>query len=230
MKKYLNWLSDLAPEKLSHALKTRFASEPISTVGELSDFVQTRSAYVAQTSLFGYLKERMGISYPRYFQDDVFVGSIRTAQMAVYRACAADLAIFAAAFVAVSRESAEGEEEALTASDTAALATMIFDYAIKNSGSDHGDDPAPDIAAFGERAARTIWRQAAVMDNAFTESPPRLVRWAPIADELKRFDTEIIVNSIRFRWRDIREQFRKRVKPAMIRADFLAGGQEAPSV
>ena len=212
MKPYLGWLAELAPHKLAYALKNRFVREPITTTDGVADFVQTRAAYVAQTSLFGYLQERMGISYPKYFLDDGFAASIKQAQFRVYRACAADLAVFAAAFV-----SEAGMQEA---GETARLAARCFDHALKNSGADMTDDPAPAIEAFEDRAGRTTWRQAAIMDNAFTESLAELVEAAPVVDEFKHSDSEIVMNSIRFRWRDIREQFRKRADPVAISSDF----------
>jgi hypothetical protein len=180
----------------------------------MADFVQTRAAYVAQTSLFGYLKERMGISYPRYFADDVFAVSIRQAQMRIYRACAADLAIFTTAVICAGSQ--------LDNDRAAGLATRCFEYAMKNSGAEPLEDPAPAIEAFHKRAAKTLWPQAAILENAFTESPIELIEAAPVIDEYKKLDSEIVMNSIRFRWRDIREQFRKRVNPAAISEDFLA--------
>ena len=44
-------------------------------------------------------------------------------------------------------------------------------------------------------------------DAAFTESPAGLVRWAPVMDELKELDEEIVRNSIRFRWQEVRREF-----------------------
>ena len=60
------------------------------------------------------------------------------------------------------------------------------------------------------RVSRTISR----------ESPAALVRWAPIADKLKKFDSEIVENSVKFAWRDIREQFNKRLDAAAVAADW----------
>jgi len=45
----------------------------------------------------------------------------------------------------------------------------------------------------------------------FTRSPAALLRWAPIADRHKKFDAEIVENSLKFAWIDIREQFARRL-------------------
>ena len=52
-----------------------------------------------------------------------------------------------------------------------------------------------------------------------------LLRFAPIADELKALDEEIVINSTRFRWRDIRNQLKTRIRPDVILTDFLSHSQ-----
>ena len=76
------------------------------------------------------------------------------------------------------------------------------------------------IAAFKTRLAKTNWSTAAEGENAFLTSPTDLLRFAPIADHLKALDEEIVVNSTRFRWRDIRNQLKSRVRPEKVVAGF----------
>jgi hypothetical protein len=212
MTNYLSWFAKLIPDEVSEAISNRFIRGPIATVEYLADFVQTRSAFVAQTSLFGYLKERMGTSYQRYFEDAAFAESIRISQVRVYRACIADLAIFAAALVA--------ERAGLKGADAERLAVHCYSYALTNSGAD-GSRFAPDaMERFQERAGRTIWPNAAIEENAFIESPPELIEAAPVIEQFKNWDREIVTNSIRFRWLDIRKQLRKRIAPEDIARDF----------
>jgi hypothetical protein len=52
--------------------------------------------------------------------------------------------------------------------------------------------------------------------DIFSESPAALVRWAPIAPELKQFDQEIVENSIKFKWRDVRRDLGKRLDAAAV--------------
>jgi len=210
----INQVLKWVPEAISAAVRNTFMSGPIATVDETAEFVQTRAAYIAQTSLFGYLKERMGISYPTHFENDEFVESMRIAQLKVYRACAADLTIFVTANVA----SVGG----LDHDEATNLAMQLFAYALKNSGRQDDGDPNEAIATFRDRAERTVWPQAAHYENAFFESPSMLIEAAPVVDDFKKRDREIVINSIRFRWRDIREQYRKRAEYIEIAEDFLA--------
>jgi hypothetical protein len=205
-------LIDLMPDGLRRALINRFAPGPIATVDSVADFVQTRAAFVAQTSLFGYLKQRMGTSYMRYFEDDRFATSIRQAQIRIYCACAADLTVFATAETA--------QRGGLADSEIQELATHCYAYSLSNSGVDMSEVSAEAFTRFRIRADRTLWPQAAIGESAFYESLTELIEAAPVIDEFKRLDEEIVQNSIRFRWREIREQFRKRADPAAICSDL----------
>lgn len=203
--------------KLWGIFKIRLNKRPITSMEELTDFIQTRAAYIAQTSLYGYLKTRMGVRYPTVFEDAVFVESINLAKWHVFAACVADLSIFAAATAASQSSLAGGRE--------AELARYCFDTALA-AGLDEvrlGEIREQARTAFDKRIGQVAWAAAATGETAFTASPEALVRWAPIADELKQYDHEIVVNSIRFRWRDVRDQLRKRADRAAILADFQAG-------
>ena len=58
----------------------RFDKSRIDTIAEFIKFIHTRSAYVAQTSLYGYLKTRMGTRFRIIFEDDAFQEPLNTAK------------------------------------------------------------------------------------------------------------------------------------------------------
>ncbi len=41
-------------------------------------------------------------------------------------------------------------------------------------------------------------------------------KWAPIAEEFKRDDEEIMRNSMLFRWIEVRRELRSRIDPSLI--------------
>lgn len=45
----------------------------------LKQFLDTRASYIAQTSLYGYLRTRAGMLYPQLFDNDEYVQSINAA-------------------------------------------------------------------------------------------------------------------------------------------------------
>ena len=200
---------------LRRALAERFDRERIESVESLTRFARTRAAYVAQTSMFGYLKTRMGTSFQRHFEDDEFSGVIRDSAMRLFASCLADLTVFAVATTA--------DRGRLDDAQAAALARLCYRDALTHEAG--AANPALDIAdalsRFGTRANLTIWPAALAGEAAFAGSAADLIRFAPVADEFKALDRKIVTNSIRFRWRDIREQFRKRADGAAIRDDWV---------
>ena len=50
------------------------------------------------------------------------------------------------------------------------------------------------------------------LDNPFKESCLALYNWAPIADELKTLDKEIVLNSMRLKWNLKIDEFKKLTK------------------
>ena len=196
------------------SLRERFDTRPITSIEALTHFVHTRSAYVAQTSLHGYLKARMGTSFRYFFTDDEFSKSIRIASINVFLSCLADLTIFAVA--TATRGNGVDSRTAAT------LAEHCYrDAASRCLDPDDWrhvqDDPEERFAA---RATLTNWKDAADRESAFTWSPRDLVRMAPVVDDYKERDEEIVTNSIRFRWQDVRRQFRKRVEPVALWDDW----------
>ena len=195
-------------------LSIRFDKSPIDTVDKLGFFVHTRAAYVAQTSLYGYLKTRMGTKFRDMFTDDEYVKSINFAKWRVFGSCISDLTVFVTALIA--------KDAHLQRDDTVKLARECYAYCIAETFADCEDASLASelIAKFNEHAESVIWANAAIGENAFTRSPADLVTWAPIADELKRYDHKIVRNSIRFRWRDVRNQLRNRLVPDAIIANW----------
>lgn len=202
--------------KLRRIFGIRFDKSAIRTVDELAGFIQTRSAYVAQTSLYGYLKTRMGTRYREVFEDDKFLPSINQAKWQTYGACLSDLTVFAAAIT--------GSENRLRPDQTADLARKCFEAAVQQTFDDAETENvrAEIVERFEARIEQTQWPNAAIGETAFTVSPKILLASAPIADELKAQDVEIVTNSIRFRWRDVREQLRKRIDREAICAEWQA--------
>ena len=171
----------------------------------LTRFVCTRSAYIAQTSLYGYLKTRMGTSFRQHFEDEAFSKVIRASAVKLFVACLSDLTVFAVATAA--------RKGGLEAEECAALARRCFRDALAE-GVGEGDWislPEDTWQRFDARLGATLWADAAEGEAAFAGSAEALLRVAPVIEEFKALDARIVRNSIRFRWRDVRERLRKRL-------------------
>ena len=187
------------------ALAIRFNSKPIGSVEDLAEFVRTRSAFIAQTSLYGYLKTRMGTRFPEFFEDDVFSQSIQAASVKLFVSCLGDLTVYTVA--------TSGKDGRMSADEAAALARHCFTEALRIALAELDADHLPPDASdlFDLRTRNTQWANAAIGANAFAGSEGDLIRYAPVIDEFKELDREIVTNSIRFRWLDVRDQVQRRL-------------------
>ena len=216
MSQFLKKARALLPEFLGR-LTVRRDSGPVDSVAALSRFVSTRSAFMAQKTLYGYLKTRMGTRYPGMFEDDAFIASIDIAKLQVYAACLADLALFAA------WRTCRGAPEWLEPEACRALALACFRQGLADNtaaaASVAAFSPAEAQADFERRLAFWDWLDGPQGADIFRESPAALVRWAPIAPELKRHDQEIVENSLKFKWREVRRDLDRRLDAAAVAAE-----------
>ena len=65
----------------------------IGEIESLRSFVSSRSSYVAQVSLYGYLKARAGTRYVSLIKEPLFASSMKTARNRIFFACLMDFKI-----------------------------------------------------------------------------------------------------------------------------------------
>ena len=75
----------------------RLSATPFETVEDLGEFCQTRASFIAQTTLFGYLKTRMGTKFRVLFEDEVFSAAIQDAAARLFSTCLADITLYTVA-------------------------------------------------------------------------------------------------------------------------------------
>lgn len=174
--------------------------DPVRSCADFEYFLATRSAFIAQKTLYGYVKTRMGMQYPTLFKDDVFIASINIAKWQVYASCLSDLSIFMAARVYTKTGDAK---------EASSVALESFNAVIKDrfANPEFAGNIHELLEAFERRLALVDWNYCIEGEGAFKESPVALIRWAPIEDQLKKYDTEIVRNSIRFQWQRVRHDF-----------------------
>ena len=202
------------------SLAVRFQMQRIDSTEALAEFVGTRSAYVTQTALYGYLKTRMGTQFTRYFEDGVFSEAIRGAAEKQFQSGLCDLAVFAAATANTGRN--------LSDDQVSALAMHCFIEGHQRALPEGGSTVIPEdvLGGFQTRLAHADWIWEAEGRHAFARSEADLIRNAPVIDQYKKEDEEIVTNSIRFRWRDIREQLRTRIERDALCEDWRSLGNK----
>ena len=74
----------------------------IKNLNELEHFIQTKSAWVTQVTLYNYLKTRMGTRYVLHFDNDVFMSSLNIAKWNIYSVALQDLTLFTFSYLKVN--------------------------------------------------------------------------------------------------------------------------------
>ena len=177
----------------------------VADAAALQHFLDSRASLVAQTTLYGYLRTRAGLRFPVLFEDDAFVVSINHAKWQMWLACLSDIAVYAGGLLGC--RSRAGHAAA------GALVQRSVDGILKRTGTPADSGPlfAAGAQAVCERLHRCAWHTLADDETAFTASPEALVRHAPIVPELMVLDEEIVRNSVRFRWQEVRRDLRARL-------------------
>ena len=176
---------------------------PVTDQAALKDFINTRASFVAQTSLYGYLRTRTGMRYPELFDDDPFVVSINIAKWQMWLACLSDLSVYAGGLL---MKSPQANEQMVSA-----LIKDIASEILEETGipEDAGDQFSSHADHVRQRLALCQWQNVTDDEQPFSHSPQTLFECAPIVDDLKQLDEEIVVNSVRFRWQKVRQDLRK---------------------
>ena len=170
----------------------------IKTKSDLQKFIQQRSAHVTQTTLYGYLKTRIGVKFTAMVDDEVFSKSINIAKWNIYMVAIADCAFYTFSYLI--------SEKNLKENDCKEIYLNIIEKEKVNGLSDE---------VFNKAKKEFLYRHEKIdfhkyyLDNPFKESCLALYNWAPIADELKTLDKEIVLNSMRLKWNLKIEEFKK---------------------
>ena len=173
----------------------------INSKKDLQKFIQQRSAHVTQTTLYGYLKTRIGVKFTAMVEDDVFSKSINIAKWNIYMTAIADCALYVFSYLIA--------EKNLKENDCKEIYLDIIENEKANGLTDEIYQRAKQ--EFLNRYDKINFNKY-YLENPFKESCLALYNWAPIADELKTLDKEIVLNSMRLKWNLKIDEFKKLTK------------------
>jgi len=182
--------------------KAFIPKKKITTLDDLESFIQSKSAWVSQVTLYSYLKTRMGTRYVLHFENDVFMESVNLAKWNIYSVALQDLTFFTFSYL----KSSFNYQYANNAKE---IFLKILDDEISNKM------PAEIIAEakknFDDRFRNINW-DTYHQDLPFNPSALSLYKWAPIAEELKTLDRKIVLNSVILKWDIVKKEFIERIK------------------
>ena len=184
-------------EYFSPFLKYFKKTKKIENYSDLKEFIQKKSAWVSQVTLYGYLKTRMGAKYVLMFEDEIFLGSINKAKWNIYVVALQDLIFYTISYLKNERNLYDTEKskdiyfEILEEELNNEIPKEIFEKAKKE---------------FSERYEKINWTDY-YKSLPFNSSALALYNWSPIAEELKTLDKKIVLNSMILKWDNIKKEF-----------------------
>ena len=182
--------------------KAILPKKKIKNTKDLKSFIQKKSAWVSQVTLYNYLKTRMGTKYVLHFDDKQFLASINKAKWNIYSIALQDLIFYTLSYLNVFHN----YQETIKAKD-------IYEEILHNEIQNGMPQEVISIGKekFNERLQKVDWKNY-YNSWPFNESALALYEWAPIADDLKTLDRKIVLNSMILKWDNIKDEFQKLIR------------------
>ena len=182
--------------------KAFIPKKKLSNLDDFEEFIQTKSAWVAQVTLYSYLKTRMGTRYVLHFDNDEFMKSVNLAKWNIYAVALQDLTFYVFSFLKIKfnyQNLEKAKETFLNILDDELSNKMPLDIIEETKKT------------FDERLSKINWDNQ-INDYPFNHSALALYKWAPIADELKNLDRQIVLNSVILKWDIIKKELGERTQ------------------
>ena len=180
-------------------ITSRFKS--INSKEDLKSFIHERSAHVTQTTLYGYIKTRIGSRYAMMFEDEIFSNSINIAKWNIYLSALSDCTLYVFSYLI--------DKKNLKQNDAEIIFNNIVESEIKNGLKDNMCEDAK--IEFKQRMEVIDWNKY-YLDDPFKNSGLALYKWSPIADNLKILDKQIVLNSIKLKWNLVENDYKELTK------------------
>ena len=180
--------------KFLHSLQIILGQKKqIDEIESLKSFVSSRSSYMTQVSLYGYLKARAGTSYVSLIKDPIFASSMKTARNHIFFACLTDLTLH------VLKKIHTQKPEIIQNLDS--LALRFFTQTLAKAPQEVFESLKREevILNFEKHLKNHNWKDTDDPHDFFSGSRSALLKWAPVVEEFKILDEEIVSNSIHFK-------------------------------
>ena len=161
----------------------------INSENDLVNFIKEKSAFVTQSTLYGYLKTRMGLKQNLMFTDDVFVDSVNKAKWNIFSEAVTDLTFFSISFLKTKHNIDNLDPNKIYET---ILQNEISNGLPKEMCEKYKSKFKQKLISFNIKEYSN--------NSPFANSCNALFHWAPIADELKVLDKEVVINSIKNKW------------------------------
>ena len=179
--------------------KAFIPKKKIKNIDDLENFIQQKSAWISQVTLYSYLKTRMGTKYVLHFDDEIFLTSINKAKWNIYAIALQDLTFYTLSYLNVFHKFQEIDQ-------AKRIYEKILNDELKNKMPEDIIEIGKEI--FNKRLQKIEWKNY-YKSLPFNQSALALYEWAPVAKELKTLDRKIVLNSMILKWENIEKEFIK---------------------
>ena len=179
--------------------KAFIPKKKIKNIYDLEIFIQQKSAWISQVTLYSYLKTRMGTKYVLHFDDEIFLTSINKAKWNIYAIALQDLTFYTLSYLNVFHNFKDMDH-------AKRIYEKILNDELKNKMPE--DVIVNGKETFNKRLQKIEWNNY-YKSWPFNESALALYEWAPVAKELKTLDRKIVLNSMILKWENIEKEFIK---------------------
>jgi hypothetical protein len=190
---------------LINPVKKIFLGEKkIKNFDDLKNFINNKSAFVSQFTLYGYLRTRMGgINFYKSLNDLPFNTSVNIARWNIYLVSVQDLLLFTFSYIYNKQDRS-----------IISNASLFFKKILEEQQPYGLEDELKNksMNEFEERIKKVNWHMC-YKTKPFEKSCEALFTWAPIADQLKDLDKEIVINSMDVQWQNVMIDFVKLLQP-----------------
>ena len=181
--------------------------KPLTQRHDLVEFIHRNASFVSQVVLLTYIKARAGTQYPKLFEHPDYLKSVEIARGHLYASCIADLT-----FYVINEHCLNAIPSKKLHYNLLKLVDEVFAFA------KYDEKTVEDFIKMKKKSADQVIRlmTEGINHKLFKMSSDTFLRWAPMAEEFKSEDEEIMKNSILFRWIEVRRELRSRIKPDLI--------------
>ncbi len=181
--------------------------KPLTKLSELIEFIHRNASFVSQVVLLTYVKARAGTQYPKLFENREYLKSIEIARSNIYSACVADLI-----FYIINEHCLKDIKRKKIHFILPKMVDEVFAFA------QYDKKVVEEFNKMKKRCKEQIktLNIEKIDHKLFKMSSDTFFRWAPMAEEFKKDDEEIMRNSILFRWIEVRRELRSRIEPGLI--------------
>ncbi|TVR11508.1 MAG: esterase [Salinarimonadaceae bacterium] len=189
----------------------------------LAEAIRSGAAYLAQGSVYSYLRARTGMAGPRLFQDEGFAFALDICKWEGFACAAQDLILILEGDLrAMDLGPRDRLEESLVALYEAALAREPAPaHRAKQGWSDV-------IAEFRLRLADALAAPPRKAEDISAATARRLMQHAPVEEAIRVSDIGMVLNNVGFRFVDYKRRMREDIDYPAIAAAIAARASDAP--